>query len=88
MEPNSTSGLGEMQILDDLLQLRAADKDQIPLLAFPKSERGVTDYEQFTGKDLDRFVDQTAKHYMRCGLKPVCGPALIVARSKLTCQEE
>ena len=84
MEPNPTSGLGEMQILDDLLQLRAADRDQIPLLAFPKSGRGVTDYEHFTGKDLDSFVDHAAKHYMRCGLKPVSVAALIVAISKLT----
>ena len=56
---------------DDLLRLRAADKIQVPLLCFPKSERGSVDYEEFNGRDIDRFVDQAAKYYMRCGLQPV-----------------
>ncbi len=56
---------------DDLLRLRAADKTQVPLLCFPKSERGTADYEEFTGRDIDRFVDQAAKYYLRCGLHPV-----------------
>lgn len=59
---------------DDLLRLRAADKVQMPLLCFPKSERGTVDYENFTGKDIDRFVDQAAEYYMRCGLQPVGEP--------------
>ena len=58
-------------LLDDLLRLRAADKTQMPLLCFPKSERGIVDYEEFNGRDIDRFVDQAAKYYMRCGLEPV-----------------
>lgn len=59
---------------DDLIRLRAADKIQVPLLCFPKSERGTVDYEEFTGRDIDRFVDQAAKYYMRCRLHPVGGP--------------
>ncbi len=59
---------------DDLLRLRAADKTQVPLLAFPKSERDVVDYEEFNGRDIDRFVDQAAKYYMQCGLQPVSKP--------------
>ena len=58
-------------LLDDLLRLRAADQTQVPLLCFPKSERGIIDYEEFNGRDIDRFVDQAAKYYMRCGLQPV-----------------
>lgn len=61
----------DLIISDDLLRLRAADKIQVPLLCFPKSEQGTIDYEKFTGKDIDRFVDQAAKYYMRCGLHPV-----------------
>lgn len=59
---------------DDLIRLRAADKVQVPLLCFPKSERGTVDYEKFTGRDIGRFVDQAAKYYMRCGLRPVGKP--------------
>ena len=62
---------GEILILDDLIRQRAADSDQVPLLAFPKSERGITDYEEFTGQRLDLFIDQAAKYYVRCGLKAV-----------------
>ena len=58
-------------VFDDLLRLRAADKTQSPLLCFPKSEPGAVDYEEFSGRDIDRFVDQAAKYYMRCGLQPV-----------------
>lgn len=59
-------------IMDDLIRARAADKNQIPLLCFPKSTGGITDYEEFGGRDIDRFVDHAAKYYMKCGLKPVC----------------
>ncbi len=68
---SSSAGSGEILILDDLIRQRAADSDQTPLLAFPKFERGITDYEKFTGQDLDRFIDQAAKYYVRCGLEPV-----------------
>ena len=64
----------DIVLSDDLLQLRAADKIQVPLLCFPRFERDVIDYEEFNGSDIDRFVDQAAKHYMRCGLRPVSTP--------------
>ena len=61
----------DLVICDDLLRLRATDKEQVPLLCFPRSERGPVEYEQFTGREIYRFVDHAAKHYMRCGLEPV-----------------
>ena len=61
----------DLLISDDLLKARAEDKNQIPLLCFPRSERGVTDYDEFTGQDLDRMVDHAAKHYLQSGLRPV-----------------
>ncbi|CAF9919359.1 MAG: hypothetical protein ALECFALPRED_001136 [Alectoria fallacina] len=60
----------DLIVSDDLLRLRAADEIQVPLLCFPKSERGTLDYEEFTGRDIDRFVDHAAKFYMKSGLKP------------------
>ena len=59
---------------DDLLRLRAADKIPVPLLCFPKSERDIIQYEEFNGRDIDRFVDQAARYYMRHGLQPVGYP--------------
>ena len=62
-------------IVDDLLKARAADKVQIPLLCFPRSERGITDYAKYTGRDLDRMIDHAVDHYIDLGLRPVSGLA-------------
>ena len=59
---------------DDLLRLRAADKTQVPLLCFPKTGLDTVQYEEFNGRDIDRFVDQAAKYYIKYGLQPVGGP--------------
>ena len=69
----------EILTVDDLVRARAADKDQIPLIYFPRSERAVTDFDGFNGKDIDRMVDHVAKRYMKTGVKPVCFPAELVA---------
>ena len=81
MAPRATTGdaslgntppeLEDFLIADDLLRARAADRIQTPLVCFPRTERGVIDYESFTGSDIDRFVDHAAKHYLRHGLQPV-----------------
>ena len=68
---------------DDLLRLRALDSTQVPLLCFPKSERDIVNYEEFNGRDIDRFVDQAAKYYMRCGLLPV---SIVYRFGKLCCK--
>ena len=68
---NAPLELEDFLIADDLLRARALDKIQTPLLCFPRSERGVIDYEGFTGSDIDRFVDHAAKYYLTHGLQPV-----------------
>lgn len=72
----------KLLILDDLIRARAQDKVQTPLLYFPETERGVTDYEPFTGRDLDRMIDQAAKYYMRCGLEPVGTKTIVFDKNK------
>lgn len=42
----------------------------LPLVAFPKGQT-VADFEHFTGKDLNVFVNRAVKHYYHdLGLKP------------------
>ena len=66
---------GGLQLLDDLIRQRAVDEDQTPLLAYPKSKLGITDYEFFTGRELNRLVDGAAKALIKRGIKPVvCTP--------------
>ena len=61
----------DILITDDLLHARAKDKNQTPLICFPRSERGVIDFDEFTGEDLDRMVDHAARYYIQSGLKAV-----------------
>jgi hypothetical protein len=67
---------GGLQLLDDLIRQRAVDEDQTPLLAYPKSKLGITDYEFFTGRELNRLVDAAAKALIKRGIKPVVCPPL------------
>lgn len=64
-------GQGEFVLIDDLFKARADDKNPTPLLAFPRSKRGVSDFESFTGQDLDRFIEHAARHYLQAGLRVV-----------------
>ncbi|KAL8663293.1 MAG: hypothetical protein Q9168_008120 [Polycauliona sp. 1 TL-2023] len=61
--------LGDFTLLDDLFKIRAKDRIQKPLIAFPKSHRGISDFEYFTGRDLDRYVENAAGHYLGMELK-------------------
>lgn len=85
--PNGVQGdesgetLGDFIIIDDLFKARANDRIQKPLLAFPRSERGVSDFELFSGQDLDRFVEHAAKYYLQAGLRTVSGSAASTYRT-------
>lgn len=62
---------GELRVLDDIVRYRAADDPLAPILGYPKSEDTVNEYEKFTGKELDQFVDGAVKNFLESGLKPV-----------------
>ena len=61
---------GELKVFDDILRHRAEDEEQVPILGYPRND-DLSDYEKFTGKQLDKFVDAAVKHYIKIGLKPV-----------------
>ena len=62
---------GELRVLDDIIQHRAADDPPAPILGYPKSEHRVDEYESFTGKQLDQLIDGAVKYFLESGLKPV-----------------
>ena len=62
---------GELRVLDDIIRHRAADDPPAPILGYPISEDTVNEYEKFTGKELDQFVDGAVKYFLESGLKPV-----------------
>ncbi|KAI4098391.1 MAG: hypothetical protein LQ339_006446 [Xanthoria mediterranea] len=61
---------GELKVLDDIIRHRAADHPPLPILGYPRFKHSVVDYELFTGKQLDLFVDATVKYFIRSGLEP------------------
>jgi len=60
-----------MYTFDDIIRQRAIDEDQSPLIAYPKTKLGVTDYELFAGEHLNRLVDGAAKALIKTGIPPV-----------------
>lgn len=60
---------GRLWTIDDLIRVRARDEVQCPILGYPRQDDKPTDYEYFTGKDLDRMVDETCHLLVRAGLE-------------------
>jgi hypothetical protein len=54
--------------IDDLLRSYAAELVDTPLVAYPV--KGVSDFEEYTAEDLDKFADAAAARYMSVGINP------------------
>lgn len=62
---------GELKVLDDIIRHRATDEPPVPILGYPRYEHNVDNYELFTGKQLNYFVDAAVKHFISNGFWPV-----------------
>ncbi|CAJ2506925.1 Uu.00g081110.m01.CDS01 [Anthostomella pinea] len=60
---------GKMWMIDDLIRLRGQDEVQAPILGYPRYEDDAAEYELFTGKDLDRMVDETCRLLVAAGFE-------------------
>ncbi|KAI1358591.1 putative NRPS-like enzyme [Xylaria arbuscula] len=60
---------GRPLMIDDLIRERAKDEHQVPILGYPRYKDKPTEYELFTGKDLDRMVDEACRVLMKAGLE-------------------
>ena len=67
---------GQLNVLDDLIRLRAGDFIQKPILAYPSLENDATSYTYYNGQDLDEMIDQVASLLISNGFQPVCFPEL------------
>jgi len=61
----------EILTFDQLLRLRAIVTQQTPILAYPKTKLGVSDYEFIAGEALNRFVDGAVKSLLNAGFQAV-----------------
>ncbi|GAW21784.1 hypothetical protein ANO14919_113090 [Xylariales sp. No.14919] len=60
---------GKLWTLDDLIRERAKDEVQVPILGYPRHKDKATDYELFTGKELDRMVDEACWILTKAGVE-------------------
>lgn len=60
---------GKLWMIDDLIRVRGRDEDQVPILGYPKHDHDATEYEYFTGRDLDSMVDEACRALTRAGLE-------------------
>ncbi|KAJ5550321.1 hypothetical protein N7461_005019 [Penicillium sp. DV-2018c] len=70
---------GRLQVLDDLIRLRAADFVQHPILAYPSSEEDAASYHYYTGQDLDSMINKAVIMLMDDGFKQPTRDGSIVA---------
>ena len=78
---------GELKVLDDVIRHRAADDPPVPILGYPRFKHSVDDYELFTGKQLDLFIDNAVQYFIKCGFEPVCSLLLCKFLMRLVLQE-
>ena len=62
---------GDLKVLDDIIRYRAGDELQVPILGYPRYPDRINEYEGFTGRQLDSFIDGAVKRYLSLGLEPV-----------------
>lgn len=62
-----------IQTLDELIRRRGQENVQTPILAYPRSKQGLTDYEYFSSRDINRLIDGAVKALIKKGIEPVVG---------------
>lgn len=62
---------GQLQVLDDLIRLRAADIVQHPILAYPRLANHAASYDYYSGQVLNGMINQAATMLMDFGFRTV-----------------
>ncbi len=71
---NGTKMTTTVSTVDDLLRARAAEEDQRPVVAYPKSNHGHNDHELFTAKQLHHFTNAAVRSCVASDICPVVSP--------------
>lgn len=56
--------------VEDVLLSRLDTSPTAPLISYPATPRGKTDYVDYSANDLNRFVDEAVRKYASSGLIP------------------
>ena len=63
----SYAPIEKYKTIDGLLRSHAAEQDQTPAVCYPA--HGVSDYEEHTAADIDRYTDLAVEYYLKQGLE-------------------
>lgn len=70
LEISSAVQVTAISTVDDVLLSRLRTSPEAPLISYPATPRGKTDYVDYSANDLNRFVDEAAHIYATSGLIP------------------
>ncbi|TID21418.1 male sterility protein [Venturia nashicola] len=59
-----------IRTVDDVLLSRLRTSPTAPLISYPATPRGKTDYVDYSANDLNRFIDEAVRKYTSSGLVP------------------
>lgn len=62
--------------VDGMLRSHAAESNQTPLVCYPY--QGVSDFEEHTAKEIERYTNLAVQFYLRNGLQPAVSPPLLL----------
>ena len=69
-QPAAGSRPDKINSINDFILHQAQNIPDTPLIAYPRSEHGCSDWADYTAKDLDRFADEAAKELTALSLRP------------------
>ena len=66
----ATATPNKINSITDFIVYQARSIPDTPLIAYPNSRHGASDFVDYTAKQLDSFADEAAKELTRQGLRP------------------
>ena len=79
--PTRNSFIPVHATIDDLLRSYVAEPVNTPLVGYPV--HGVSDFEEYTARDLDRFADAAVARYMNAGIEPAVSNCLSIFHARV-----
>lgn len=62
-DDKATECWDDRNTIDGMFQQRRQATIQSPLVAYPKTEKGITDFVLYSCEEINRFIDKVISHY-------------------------
>lgn len=67
---NAVDTPGKINSITDFMIYQAQTIPETPLIAYPATENGASDFVDYTARELDAFADEAARWLSKQGLQP------------------